>query len=96
MKYKKENLAIVMLIAILFVPNLVFGATLDTSNTKAVIEAVKDAFVAICGVTTIVLVIFTGFKLYMGQTLPELTKLLWMTAAFGTATAFGAFVEGFM
>ena len=96
MKFKKENMTFVMLIAILFLPNLSFGATLDIQNTKAVIEAVKVAFVGICGVTTIVLVIFTGFKLYMGQTLPELTKLLWMTAAFGTATAFGAFVEGFM
>ena len=78
MKLKKENMAIAMIIAIMFLPNLLFGATLDIQNTKSVIEAIKVAFVGICGVTTIVLVIFTGFKLYMGQTLPELTKLLWM------------------
>jgi hypothetical protein len=96
MKLKKENMAIAMIIAIMFLPNLLFGATLDIQNTKSVIEAIKVAFVGICGVTTIVLVIFTGFKLYMGQTLPELTKLLWMIAAFGSATAMGTFVEGFM
>ena len=89
-------MAIAMIIAIMFLPNLLFGATLDIQNTKSVIEAIKVAFVGICGVTTIVLVIFTGFKLYMGQTLPELTKLLWMIAAFGSATAMGTFVEGFM
>lgn len=93
MKLKKGSVAIAMLIAVLFLPNLLFGASLDVQNTKSVIEAVRQAFIAIAGVSTIILVIYTGFKLYMGQTLQELTKLLWMVAAFGTATAMGAFVD---
>lgn len=81
---------------LLILPNLLFGASLSTGKTEEVLEAVRLAFVAICGVTTVILVIFTGFKLYQGQTLPELTKLLWMIAAFGTASAMGAFVDSFM
>ncbi|RBQ27657.1 hypothetical protein [Arcobacter sp. CECT 9188] len=93
----RKNIAILLaVVMVLFVPNLLFGATLSTSKTEEVLEAVRIAFVAICGVTTVILVIFTGFKLYQGQTLPELTKLLWMIAAFGSASAMGSFVDSFM
>ena len=93
MKYKKENLAIVMLIAILFLPNLLFGATLDVGNTTAALEGVRKGFVAVAIVSAVILVIYTGFKLYMGQTLQELSKLLWMIAAFASAAAIGEFVK---
>ncbi|RBQ32256.1 hypothetical protein CRU92_00670 [Arcobacter sp. FW59] len=93
----RKNIAILLAVAmVLFVPNLLFGATLSTSKTEEVLEGIRIAFVAICGVTTVILVIFTGFKLYQGQTLPELIKLLWMIAAFGTSTALGEFVDSFM
>lgn len=92
----KKNIGFLLMILVLFLPEYGFAATLNTTNTSAVLEAVRQAFVAICGVSTIILVIFTGFKLYQGQTLPELTKLLWMIAAFGTATAMGKFVDDFM
>ena len=93
----RKNLAVLLAITmVLFIPNFLFGASLSTSKTEEVLEAVRLAFVAICGVTTVILVIYTGFKLYQGQTLPELTRLLWMIAAFGTASAMGSFVDSFM
>lgn len=93
---KKKSLAILMALSVIFLPSFLFGASINTSNTTAVLEAVRLAFVAICGVVTTILVIYTGFKLYQGQTLPELTKLLWMIAAFGSAAAIGSFVDDFM
>ena len=92
----KKKIKLILLLMALVLPNLLFGASLSTSKTEEVLEAVRLAFVAICGVTTVILVIYTGFKLYQGQTLPELTKLLWMIAAFGTASAMGSFVDSFM
>lgn len=94
---QKKNISFMLLmLLVLVLPNTLFGASLSTTNTETVLEQVRLAFVAITGVTTVILVIFTGFKLYQGQTLPELTKLLWMIAAFGTASAMGEFVDSFM
>lgn len=92
----KRKINFLLMLLALILPNLLFGASIDTSNTIDVLTGVKIAFVALCGITTTILVIYTGFKLYNGQTLAELSKLLWVIAAFGTATALGAFVDDFM
>ncbi len=90
----KRKIYIVLFILCLTLPNLLFGASIDMKNTLSVLEAVRIAFVAICGVATTIMIIYTGFKFWGGnQPLRELTPHLWAIAAFGSATAIGAFVD---
>lgn len=94
MKINHNQFLILLMVAML--PNILFGASIDTSNTTDLLEGVRLAFVAICGIITTILIIYTGFKLYSGQPLRELTGPLWMIVAFGSATAIGSFVDDIM
>jgi len=91
------SILFVIVIVLMFVPDVAEAAKLDMSKTNSVLKGFADGLRAICGIAATIMAIYTGFKFYKGGSpLADLTTNFWAIGAFATATAIGDFVDRFV
>ncbi len=93
----KKKINLILILMALVLPNLLFGASINTSGANNVLEAIKLALFAVAGITITVLIAYVSFKvMHQGRPIDEMTKIIVGGGLLASASAIGAAVASFV
>ena len=93
----KKKINLILILMALVLPNLLFGASINTSGANNVLEAIKLALFAVAGITITVLIAYVSFKvMHQGRPIDEMTKIIVGGGLLDSASAIGAAVASFV
>ena len=95
MKFKKENISMLMLIAILFLPNILFGAGISVERAESLMESVRDALFALAAISVTVVIAYVAYQVMVqGQAIQKMTPVIVGGLLIATASAIGGIFAG--
>ena len=93
----KKKINLILILMALVLPNLLFGASINTSGANNVLEAIKLALFAVAGITITVLIAYVSFKvMHQGRPIDEMTKIIVGGALLASASAVGGVFASFI
>ncbi|MCG3667480.1 TrbC/VirB2 family protein [Aliarcobacter butzleri] len=93
----KRKINILLMLLALILPNLLFGASINTSGAENVLDSIKVALFAVAGITITVLIAYVSFKvMHQGRPIDEMTKIIVGGALLASASAVGGVFASFI
>ncbi|WP_228712412.1 TrbC/VirB2 family protein [Arcobacter defluvii] len=96
-KRKRMKRKIMMLLALMILPNLLWGASISTDGATNVLESIKTALFAVAGITITVLIAYVSYQvMHKGRPIDEMTKIIVGAGLLASATAIGGVFASFV
>ncbi|MFW2236089.1 TrbC/VirB2 family protein [Aliarcobacter butzleri] len=93
----KRKINILLILLALILPNLLFGASINTSGAENVLDSIKVALFALAGIVITVLIAYVSFKvMHQGRPIDEMTKIIVGGALLASASAVGGVFASFI
>lgn len=92
---KQITFNLMLLIAMLFLPNIMLGAGISVARAESLMESVRDALFALAAISVTVVVAYVAYQVMVqGQAIQKMTPVIVGGLLIATASAIGGIFTG--